>query len=224
MIPKIIHYVWLGGKELPPLETKCMLSWRKYNPEYEILCWDEQNLNINDPVYLKAYSKKQWAYCSDYARLKILKENGGIYLDTDIEVVRCFDDLLNQKCFLGKENSNDLNAAVIGSVKGHEFICDVFDEIKLSLKTDFVPIPRILNSVYDDLKYKDVTVYDEEYFYPYNPFCNEIKLLFYCDVTTNTYAIHHWNYSWKPSFASRIFRMTKRILKGSKYFNYKEKI
>lgn len=224
MIPKIIHYVWLGGKALPPLEKKCITSWIKHNPDFKIQRWDENNLSIDDPVYLKAYQKKQWAYCSDYARLKVLHAHGGIYLDTDIEIIKSLDDLLTSKCFLGRENPNDLNGAVIGAIKGHPFIFDVFKATKESLKSDFVPIPRILNFVYNYEKYPDVMIYPEKYFYPYNPFYKDIKLLLFCDIEDDTYAIHHWNYSWKPTLTKRVVRIIKRIITKSPYFDYKEKI
>lgn len=218
MIPKVLHYIWLGGKELPSLEKKCLDSWSRTNPSWEIKRWDESNLNIDDPVFTKAYKKKEWAYCSDYARMKVIYENGGVYIDTDMELVRPLDDLLIHGCFLGRENSYAINAAIIGASINNEFIYDVFSALKQSLENDFVPIPRILTSVYKKKTYDDVFIFSEEYFYPYNPHENEIKNLFYCDVTDKTFGIHHWKYSWKPSFHDRVIRKVKRIFSRSEYF------
>ena len=99
MIPKIIHYCWFGGKELPNLAEKCIASWKKQLPDYKIICWSEENFDIDNSVpYLKeAYSKKKFAFVSDYVRLYALYNYGGIYLDTDVEVIRDFSPLLNDK-------------------------------------------------------------------------------------------------------------------------------
>ena len=88
MIPKVIHYCWFGGNPLPDLALRCIESWKRYNPDYEIIRWDEDNYDINADYYTaEAYRAKKWAFLSDYARLKIVYENGGIYLDTDVEAL-----------------------------------------------------------------------------------------------------------------------------------------
>ena len=88
MIPKIIHYCWFGGKELPELAKYCLASWEKYCPDYEIIRWDESNFDLNENSYVKeAYEHKKWAFITDYVRLKALYEIGGIYMDTDVELV-----------------------------------------------------------------------------------------------------------------------------------------
>ena len=95
MIPKIIHYVWVGGKPLTPLAEKCIASWKKYCPDYEIKRWDEKTFDVNQNKYCKqAYECKKWAFASDFVRLYVLYNEGGIYLDSDIEVLKNFDDLL----------------------------------------------------------------------------------------------------------------------------------
>lgn len=219
MIPKIIHCIWLGKKELPPLEKKCIETWSKINPDFEIIFWNEDNLDITDPVYLSAYNKKEWAYCSDYARMKVVYEYGGVYLDTDMELIKPLNDLLHYSCFIGKEDKDYINAAIVGAVKECSYIKDVFEEIANSMKSDFVPIPRILTSIYNKGEYKEVKVFPVDYFYPYNPFKSEVKELFFSDVTENTYAIHHWKYSWKASIPKRIVRKIRRIMTRNKYFS-----
>ena len=104
MIPKIIHYCWFGGNPLPDLAVKCIDSWKKYCPDYEIKRWDESNFNLNCCDYVKeAYRAKKWAFVSDYARFKVLYDEGGLYFDTDVELIKPIDDILARGPFMGVE-------------------------------------------------------------------------------------------------------------------------
>ena len=96
MIPKIIHYCWFGGNPLPESALKCIASWRKFLPDYEIKEWNENNFPIEKcPLYAKqAYQSKKWAFVSDYARFKILYDYGGLYFDTDVELIKPIDDII----------------------------------------------------------------------------------------------------------------------------------
>lgn len=107
MIPKIIHYCWFGGNPLPKLAKKCIKSWKKYCPDYEIICWDESNFDISKcPLYVRqAYDAKKWAFVSDYVRLKLVYEYGGIYMDTDVELFKPLDSLLSYTAYFGFENN-----------------------------------------------------------------------------------------------------------------------
>ena len=112
MIPKKIHYCWFGRGEKPKLAKKCIESWKKYCPDYEIVEWNEDNFDINQNEYTKyCYNNKKFAFLSDYARLMVVYKEGGIYFDTDVEVVRSFDDLLNNKAFVGFETDEYVKAA-----------------------------------------------------------------------------------------------------------------
>lgn len=105
-IPKVIHYCWFGGNPLPSLAEKCIASWRKYLPDYEIKRWDESNFDVNIIPYTKqAYEAKKYAFVSDYARFWILYNYGGLYFDTDVEVIRSMDDIIAAGPFMGCENS-----------------------------------------------------------------------------------------------------------------------
>ena len=105
-IPKIIHYCWFGGGTISPENRKCMESWEKYCPDYKIIEWNEQNFDISKNRYVQqAYEAKKYAFVSDYARLAVVYEHGGIYLDTDVELVRPLDELLEHKGFIGMEHS-----------------------------------------------------------------------------------------------------------------------
>jgi len=216
MIPKVIHYIWLGGKPLPVLESKCISTWRKYLPDYEIKCWDESNYSPDNKYYQAALRKRQWAFCADYARMDILLNHGGIYLDTDMEILKPLDMFLDNECFVGRESDVSLSCGIIGAVKGNVFIKDCFDEVKKSLASDFIPIPKIFNYVFKNSSYDKIGIYEKEYFYPYNPFAYELKNLMFMDITPNTHAIHHWSYSWKPSITERVINKIKRTIKKNK--------
>ena len=104
VIPKIIHYCWFGGNELSELAKKCISSWRKYCPDYEIIEWNESNFDINLCQYVReAYKEKKWAFVSDYARFWILYNFGGIYMDTDVELIKSIDDLVEYGSYMGCE-------------------------------------------------------------------------------------------------------------------------
>ena len=104
MIPKIIHYCWFGGNPLPDDAKKCIASWKKFFPDYEIKEWNEENYDLNSCPYVKeAYESKKWAFVSDYARFDILYKYGGLYFDTDVEVIKSFDDILKNGAFMGQE-------------------------------------------------------------------------------------------------------------------------
>ncbi len=108
MIPKVIHYCWFGGAELPPLAKRCIASWRKFLPDYEIVEWNEKNFDVNQILYTRqAYAAKKYAFVSDYARFKILYDQGGLYFDTDVEVIRPLDDIIANGPFMGCETDAD---------------------------------------------------------------------------------------------------------------------
>ena len=101
-IPKTIHYCWFGRNPLPSLAIKCIASWKKYLPDYEIKEWNEDNFDVNVIPYTReAYAAKKYAFVSDYARFKILYEEGGLYFDTDVEVIKPFDDIIARGAFMG---------------------------------------------------------------------------------------------------------------------------
>lgn len=122
-IPKILHYCWFGKSEYPSLVSKCIESWKKILPDYEFMLWNEETFDIESVKWTKdAYEAKKWAFVADYVRLKVLYEYGGIYLDTDIQMKKSFNDLLNQEIFLGFECDNVLSAGVIGCHKENKII------------------------------------------------------------------------------------------------------
>ena len=119
-IPKIIHYCWFGGKPKPELAQKCIKSWKKFCPDYEIMEWNESNFDVTTaPLYVQqAYCLKRWAFVSDYVRLKALVEMGGVYMDTDVEVIKPLDPYLHHEAFAGFENESSIQTGLLACEKG----------------------------------------------------------------------------------------------------------
>ena len=127
MIPKIIHYIWVGGKEKPADIKRCMATWKKHLEGYKVIEWNESNFDIEQHPFVKAaYEAKKWAYVSDYIRAYAIY-NYGIYLDTDILLLDNFDDFLNHRAFVGFENPNYPFTAAFGAEKGHPLVKDMLD-------------------------------------------------------------------------------------------------
>ena len=139
MIPKIIHYCWFGRNPLPESAQKCIASWRKFFPGYEIKEWNEDNFDVNQIPYVsEAYAAGKYAFVSDYARFKILYDNGGLYFDTDVEVIRSFDDILDKGAFMGCELTPELSTGVnpglgLGVAPGlglYAELLDIYSELR----------------------------------------------------------------------------------------------
>lgn len=208
MIPKIIHYCWFGGNPLPDLAQKCIASWKKYCPDYEIKEWNELNFDVNCCAFVKeAYAARKWAFVSDYARLKIIYDHGGIYLDTDVELIKGFNPFLDNKCFLGEETLGGINTGLgFGAEKANLIVgemLDMYERKHFKLEDgsyDMTPCPEINTEplrkygyVFSGKKiWKDenVVIYPPEYFCPINYVTGEKN------ITNNTYSIHLYNASW----------------------------
>lgn len=207
MIPKIIHYCWLSGEEYPELIKKCIESWKKYMPDYEIILWDTTKFDVNINTYVKqAFETKKYAFASDYIRLYALYHYGGIYLDSDIEVYKRFDELLNNEAFTSFENEKDIAAWIFASEKGNPLFQELmsyYDNKKFVLQDgtyDMTPNVKpvtdtmlkhglIQNGMYQKLDH--ITIYTRDYFCPQLPYGNH-EILY----TKNTYAQHLFNGAW----------------------------
>lgn len=204
MIDKKIHYIWFGNKQKPKKVLKCIESWKKNLPDYEIIEWNEETFNIeaerkNNKFLDECYKRKLWAFVADYVRVKILYEQGGIYMDTDIEVIKDLTPLLNTQLFCGIEYKNEKGFAILGSCKKHKVLEKMlkFYENDVWNSSDFI-ITDILTKTIDNLygkkirKNEEITIYPTTYFYPFKygekftPDC----------LTENTYTIHWWEQSW----------------------------
>lgn len=215
MINKTIHYCWFGGNEMPALCERCLESWKQHLSDYKIKRWDESNIPKDIPFVNDMLKNKNWAFVSDYIRLYALFNEGGIYLDTDIEVIKPFDELLHHPVFLGEESKGRPTTGVIGSIKGHAYIKDCMNimEKRHEQKKEYLITPEVAA---EGLKkgHKDVAILPPETFYPYNPYDNSklVSVLMYSDVVEGTYAIHHWNHAWKLGFVERLIRGFKRLI------------
>ncbi len=206
MIPKKIHYIWFGGNPLTPLAEKCIESWKKYCPDYEIVRWDESNFDINQNRYCReAYEAKKWAFASDYARLWVLVNEGGIYMDTDVEVLQPLDRFLCLQSFSGFEAEERLPTGLMASCRQQPFferlLHDYADRSFLKpdgspdLTTNVTAITKacvdaglVLNNTEQTVE--GFTLFPSEYFCPKDWLTKEVHL------TENSYAIHHFDGSW----------------------------
>ena len=191
LIPKVIHYCWFSGKEMPEYLKKCMESWEKYCPDYEIKRWDEENYDVNKKSYTKeAYRQKKWGFVTDYARLDILYHYGGIYMDTDVELVRNLDELLYQPAFCGVEKWGNINTGGgCGTVAGHPMIGKMLEERETlsfiredgSLNTETCGIYETKPLIREGMTVNNqtqtvggMTIYSSDYFHPYDYMSGEL--------------------------------------------------
>lgn len=227
MIPRKIHYCWFGRGEKTKLAKKCIASWKKHCPDYEIIEWNEDNFDVNRNAYTKmCYEQKKYAFLADYVRLLVVSEYGGIYFDTDVELLRRLDDLLVQKAFFGFENNDYINTGVgFGAEAGNPVLEQMLREYDRLLDGEHGTIgcPRlntealsrfglIKNGQMQDLG--NAVVYPAEFFNPYDDLTGQLK------ATKNTYSIHWFAKSWmckKDILRSRISKPLHRIV-GTNFF------
>lgn len=233
MIPKKIHYCWFGRNPLPGSAQKCIASWRRYLPDYEIIEWNEDNFDIDSIPYIRqAYETKKYAFVSDYARFKILYEHGGLYFDTDVEVIRPMDMIVSRGPFMGFEidagGDREFGAVAPGLCLGAE--------VGMPLYKSILDYYTVLNFVLPDGSYNitdavvnittrelvkagledrpgiqnagGVTVYPAEYFNPFDDATGRLR------KTVNTYTIHWYSKTWLNVSPARqwLGRMAHRVL------------
>ena len=230
MIPKMIHYCWFGPKPYPKLVIKCIETWKRHLPEYEIFLWNESNSPMEVPFVREAYEAKKYAFVADYVRFWALYNYGGIYMDTDMFVIRSLDNLLENSCFFGWENSEQtaISCGIIATLKGDLFIGKILETYyNLHFKEeniDKLVVPRLLTAVYNENKFDYVQLYEYDYFYAF-PYVDRYKASHFKNYATkNTYAIHLWNMSWVSYYeklTSRIVSILKPIYKH-RIFGYKK--
>ena len=208
MIPKIIHFCWLSGDPYPEIIIKCLDSWKKILPDYEIKLWDTKTFDIQSTKWTaQAFEMKKYAFASDYIRFYALYNYGGIYLDSDVEVLKSFDDFLHNKWFFGYEYTGSPEAAIVGAEKGQVWINQCMKWYENKEFVDYygketIIAPLVLQSGFErTISYKLIDDEKEHFFEggcilpysffsPKNGFNGDIK------VTNDTYAIHHFNTAW----------------------------
>lgn len=215
MIPKKVHYIWLGGTPKSKLAEVCINSWKRILLDYEIIEWNEDNLNLEEMckqnLFLKkCVSLKLWAFVSDYIRLHVLYREGGIYLDTDVEVLKSYDDLLFHKIFLGYEGDYYIGTATIGAEKNSPLIKALLDFYEKEIwNVSFINNPIIFKHLLTqkpDL-FDDCKLYPSDYFSPYTRGMQVEGIV----ETMNTYSIHWFTNNWNMSMRGYVFMHTKHI-------------
>ena len=207
MIPKIIHYCWLGGNPLPEDAQKCIASWKKYLPGYEIKEWNESNFDVNCCPYVReAYQAKKYAFVSDYARFEVLYREGGLYFDTDVEVIRNMDHIVAPGLGLGVAPGLGLLHELLEfyQAKEHFSVEDgtVVDYTTALLRKHGLVEEHRLQQV------AGVTIYPVDYFCPMDSTTGIITL------TDNTVSIHHYSCSWidHNTFSWRLHILKNKLI------------
>lgn len=215
MINKVIHYIWLGKNKKPKLTELCINSWKRALSSYEIIEWNEDNLNLDElrancKFLDKCMELKLWAFVSDYLRLWILYNNGGIYLDTDVEIIKPYDDLLDNECFFGYEDDCYISTSVIGAQAHSPFIKKALEFYENEIwNVDFINNPIIFKHIIDNSPELNncFTIYPTDFFSPYVPNQEYTD----CIESKNTYSIHWYTQNWNMSRKGYIFIHTKHI-------------
>lgn len=215
MIPKVIHYCWFGKGKKPELAIRCIDSWKKVLPEYEIVEWNEDNFDLNLYPYVKeAYDNRKFAFVTDVVRLYALYNYGGIYMDTDVEVLLPLDDFLHHHAFSGFEDDENIPTGIMASEKGGkwakinlDYYNDkhfILEDGSLDLTTNVQTITKIMlpyglqrNNTYQDFE-NLITFYPKDYFCPKSHVDLKLRL------TNNSHTIHHFAGSWIPGYRVKV--------------------
>ncbi len=206
MIPKIIHYCWFGKNPLPELAQKCIESWKKYCPDYEIKRWDETNFDLNYNAYVReAYNAKKWAFVTDVVRLYALVNYGGIYMDTDVEVIKPLDDFLKYEAFSGFESQTEIPTGIMASENNQDLFIELLDEYNdehfLNSDGTYNATTNVIRITNTCLKYGFIPnnkfqIIRGFAFFPKDYFCPKDYKTRIITITKNTYTIHHFDGSW----------------------------
>lgn len=207
MIPKILHACWFGGKPMPTEVQKYIASWQKHNPSYEIKIWNEENFDINSNTYVReAYECKKFAFVTDYVRLKVLYDCGGIYMDTDVEVIKPLDDLLVYPAFSGFEGPNRIPTGTMGAEpknKWIELLLGYYDDRHFLLPDGTMDLTTNVQSItertvaYYPLKLNNTKQsFDDFTMLPFDWLCAKDIVDGVVKVTENTYTVHYFAGSW----------------------------
>lgn len=235
MIPKIIHFCWLSGDPFPDPIQRCIDSWNKILPDYEIMLWDTHRFDINSNTWVKqAYENKKYAFAADYLRLYALYHYGGIYLDSDVEVLKSFNDLLNLPYFIGVDSQSKIEAAIIGTENHNKWIGDCLEYYKnrnfvnpdgtFDMKT----LPIIMEECITKTKRMDyidsISSFNNDNLsvklLPFNYFCSKRHDTGIVQITENTYSVHHFAMSWKSSKLHTLIKIKRLFVRmfGERFY------
>ena len=212
MIPKKIHYCWFGRGPKPEFAERCIASWKKYCPDYEIIEWNEESFDVNTNDYVKeAYEEKKYAFVSDYVRLWAIYSYGGIYMDTDVEVLKPLDRFLVHHAFTGFESPTKAVTGIIGCEKGNEVMKELLsyysnkhfrlsnNDLDLTTNTVIITIALTRHGIRLDNTYQELCVGGGIVIYPNVVFCPDRERLNDKSYRQDVYTIHYFNASWKST-------------------------
>jgi len=222
MIPKKIHYCWFGKNPLPELAKTCIASWKKFCPDYEIIEWNEDNFDVSCCDYVKeAYAAKKWAFVSDYARFQILYEHGGLYFDTDVEIIKPLDKLIEKGPFMGTENimavNPGLGLAASAGLPIYRVLLDAYHKRHFVKDDGTYNLLTVVDYTTEILKQHGLTkdnaiqlvggvyVYPKQYFCPMDYISGKVT------ITDKTYTIHHYSASWHSEKEQYAFLLQRRL-------------
>lgn len=228
-IPKVIHYCWFGGKAKPALADKCIESWKKYCPGYEIKEWNENNFDIHANAYARdAYENKKFAFVSDYARLAIIEREGGIYFDVDVELIKSIDAIIARGSFMGCEEDGgkgiQVNPGLGVAAPPHmplmKELVDIYEQLEYGVGEDGKMITIVehttellkrhgLKEVLGIQTIEGMSIYPREYFSPQHYRTGKMT------ITANTHSIHHYAASWFTPYQKFVYRLSHIIGEGA---------
>lgn len=233
---KTIHYCWFGRGEKPKLVQKCIASWKKFCPDYEIIEWNEDNFDVNQNKFIsEAYSDRNFAFVSDYVRASVLYKFGGIYMDTDVEALASLDPFLGDRMFVGFEEGNFAGTCVMGTEKEHPIMKAYLEHYENAVyfnadgtkytDTNVVLLTRLLEEkglVKNGEKQTvaDVTVYPRTFFSPYD-YINGISY-----INSDSVTIHHFAQLWLPKsvrLKTEVKKAVAKIIGGENIKKLREK-
>lgn len=220
LIPPIIHYCWFGKSELPQLAKKCIESWKYCCPDFEIRLWNEDNYDVEkNPYMFAAYKDKKWAYVSDYARVDVVNEYGGIYLDTDVELLRPLDMLMREKAFAGFESGIYVSFGLgFGAGRNNPVLCDLLN-LYADLPWDggMVACPTFQSKILEKhglirnntfQRLENITILPARYLSPMS--VNTGRMY----DSSESFAVHHYAGSWLNGNLKRFNELKQRIVYG----------
>lgn len=216
-IPQIIHYCWFGGKPLPKSAIKCINSWKKFFPDYEIREWNESNFDVNMIPYTReAHADKKYAFVSDYARFWVLHEYGGVYFDTDVEVISPMDDIIAKGAYLGMEPPSFINPGLgMATPAKHTFYSwylDYFSDKHYSPEQPSM-VPVVTSYMQDKGWNSDnsIQTIDGITIYPPDYFCPQAMMGAPINITEDTRSIHHFDATWLPRWKKVLIHLKQEI-------------
>lgn len=223
MIPKIIHYCWFGGNPLPEDVKTYIATWRKFCPDYEIKEWNETNFDINCCAYVKeAYEAKKWAFITDYVRLKVMYDYGGVYMDADVEVCKPLDNLLQYNAWSGFESKTKIPTGTFASCRENKWVGYLLsyyenrhfinEDGSYDTTTNVETITKMTKEKYDVELNNTFQIFGDNYvLFPFDYLCAKSFMDGKIYKTENTYTIHHFSGSWL-STSQKMKNQIKRIM------------